>query len=873
MTDSAPPPAVQNEAAVAAAAAGGRERTGVWRWVSPFIALGLFAAGIAVIQADLRKISYASVRATLRGLPADAIWWAVLFTALNYAVLCLFDLLAFRYIEKKQRWWKVAVASFTGYAISNSVGWAVISGTSVRYRFYSRWGLTAGEISRIIIFYNGTFWLGLLVLGGSALAFDPHPDLVALAGAVAVHAAGAMMLAAAAAYFLSSLFVRRPIGFGRFRIPVPPPRTAALQFVLSTVDWALAAAVLYVLIPHTGLDFWEVLSAFIVAQLIGLISHVPGGVGVFEGTMAYLLRGYGIPAELVATLLLYRLVYYLVPLAGALGILVVDEVRLRRQALARWGSAFGALTGQVTPKVLAVFTFLAGVVLLVSGATPAERERIRWVGEYLPLTIIEASHFLASVLGVGLLFISNGVFRRLRFAYYVAAVTLAVGIGASLLKGGDYEEGFFLGALLALLVVSRPVFDRRANFWEARFSPGWFASVVAVVGASIWLGFFAFRHVEYSSELWWRFALNADAPRFLRASVGATVAILAFGVVRLMRPAPAEVEPPSDQDLVDATALLARQSHTQPFTVYLRDKSLLFTPGREAFLMYGVQGRTWVALGDPVGDPACTMALIRQFFGRCDDFGGTPVFYQVSKDKLHQYADFGLTFAKLGEEAFVPLDRFSLEGAENKPFRLVLNRFSRSGLTFRIVPSGEVPAVVAEARAVSEDWLAHKAAAEKGFSLGFWDEEYVLRFPMAVIENDGRIEAFATVWPGFTGTELSVDLMRYRSTAPRNVMEVLLLQLMRWGKENGYTRFNLGMAPLSGLEMSAVAPVWTRMGNWLFERGGALYNFQGLRTYKEKFHPQWEPRYLAYPGGLNLPRIMADVSALIAGGYRRIFRR
>lgn len=875
MTDPASPPAAAaSEAAIAAATAGARERTGVWRWLSPLIALALFAAGIAVLQADLRKISYATIRATLRALPADALWWAILFTALNYAVLCLFDLLAFHYIGKKERWWRVALASFTGYAISNSVGWAVISGTSVRYRFYSRWGLTAGEISRIIIFYNGTFWLGLLVLGGYALAFDPHPDLVTLAGAVTVYIAGVVMLAAAVAYFLASVFIRRPIGFGRFRIPIPPPGTALLQFALSTVDWALAAAVLYVLIPRTGLDFAEVMSAFIVAQLLGLASHVPGGVGVFEGTMAYLLRGYGVPAELLASLLLYRLVYYLAPLAVAMGILVIDEVRLRRQALARWGSAFGALTGQITPKVLAGFTFLAGVVLLVSGATPAERERLRWVGEYLPLSVIEASHFLGSVLGVGLLFISNGVFRRLRFAYYVAAVALAVGIGASLLKGGDYEEAFFLGALLALLVVSRPVFDRRANFWEARFSPGWFASVVAVVGASIWLGFFAFRHVEYSSELWWRFAVNADAPRFLRASVGATVAILAFGVIRLMRPAPAEVEPPTDRDLADATALLEKQAKTQPFTVYLRDKSLLFTPGREAFLMYGVQGRTWVALGDPVGDPACTMALIRSFFGKCDDFGGTPVFYQVSKDTLHQYADFGLTFAKLGEEAFVPLDAFSLEGSENKPFRLVLNRFGRSGLTFRIVPREDVEAMLPQVREVSADWLANKAAAEKGFSLGFFDEAYVRRFPMAVIEDgEGRVEAFATMWPGFTGAELSVDLMRYRSTAPKNVMEVLLLQLMLWGKENGYHRFNLGMAPLSGLEMSAVAPVWTRMGHWLFERGGALYNFQGLRTYKEKFHPQWEPRYLAYPGGLNLPRIMADVSALIAGGYRRIFRR
>jgi phosphatidylglycerol lysyltransferase len=861
-----PPPAAE-----APPPADGRSR--VWRWVSPIIALTLFVAGLAVIQADLGRIRYATIRETLHNLPAGALAWAVAFTLLNYAVLCCYDLLAFRYIGRKVTAWKIGVASFTGYAISNSVGWAVISGTSVRYRFYSRWGLTAGDISRIIVFYNGTFWLGLLVLGGYGLAFDPHPDLVTLLGPLPVHGLGVLMLLVAAAYALAAVFWRKPVKIGRFLAPIPPPATVLLQFVLSTVDWALAGAVLYVLIPHTNLDFPEVLSAFIAAQLLGLVSHVPGGVGVFEGAMAFLLRGYGTPAELISSLFLYRLVYYLVPLAGALAVLVADEIRLRRHALARIGGAFGALTGQVTPKVLALFTFLAGGVLLLSGATPAERGRMGLLIRFIPLAVVEASHFMASVVGVGLLIASNGVARRLRIGYYAAATLLAAGIGASLLKGIDYEEAVFLGVLLGAVLVSRRVFDRAGDFWAARFSPGWFLSVVAVVGASMWLGFFAYRHVQYSGELWWRFATRGDAPRFLRASVGATVAILAFGVMRLMRPAPPEVEPPTDDDLDAAAGLLRQQPHTQPYLVYLRDKSLLFAPERRAFLMYGVQGKTWVALGDPIGDPACATALIRQFFGKCDDFGGIPVFYQVSKDKLHQYADFGLTFVKLGEEAFVSLDDFTLDGSAAKPLRLVMNRFNRGRLTFRIVPPEQVPGILPRVRSVSDDWLAHKAAAEKGFSLGFFDPEYVARFPLAVIEDGARVEAFATLWPGAGGQELSVDLMRYRSSAPRNVMEVLLLQLMLWGKENGYRRFSLGMAPLSGLEMSAVAPVWTRMGNWLFERGGAFYNFQGLRTYKEKFHPQWEPRYLAYPGGLNLPRIMADVSALIAGGYRRIFRR
>jgi phosphatidylglycerol lysyltransferase len=113
--------------------------------------------------------------------------------------------------------------------------------------------------------------------------------------------------------------------------------------------------------------------------------------------------------------------------------------------------------------------------------------------------------------------------------------------------------------------------------------------------------------------------------------------------------------------------------------------------------------------------------------------------------------------------------------------------------------------------------------------------------------------------------------MRHRETAPRYAMEVLFAHLLLWGKEQGYQWFNMGMAPLSGLEASPLAPLWSRLGRIVYRRGESFYNFQGLRAFKEKFHPVWEPRYLAYPGGLSLPRVMADVSALVAGGYTRIF--
>jgi phosphatidylglycerol lysyltransferase len=286
--------------------------------------------------------------------------------------------------------------------------------------------------------------------------------------------------------------------------------------------------------------------------------------------------------------------------------------------------------------------------------------------------------------------------------------------------------------------------------------------------------------------------------------------------------------------------------------------------------MYGVQGRTWAAMGDPVGSAELVPILIRAFLERCDDFGGTPVFYEIHKDHLHHYADFGLTFVKLGEEARVDLSRFGLVGGGASRHRQALRRVEKEQATFRIVSGCEIRAMMPKLRAVSDEWLGGKVA-EKGFSLGFFDEEYLSRFPLAVIEREGLVLAFANVWKGPGAHELSVDLMRYGADAPKGVMESLFVHLMVWGKAEGYKWFSLGMAPMSGFEQSAVAPLWTKVGSFLYEHGEPVYNFQGLRLFKDKFDPVWEPHYLAYPGGLGLPRALADVTALIAGGYRNVF--
>jgi phosphatidylglycerol lysyltransferase len=180
---------------------------------------------------------------------------------------------------------------------------------------------------------------------------------------------------------------------------------------------------------------------------------------------------------------------------------------------------------------------------------------------------------------------------------------------------------------------------------------------------------------------------------------------------------------------------------------------------------------------------------------------------------------------------------------------------------------------LSELKEISDVWLAAKNTREKGFSLGFFNPDYLKRFPAAVVVNKGRAVAFANIWPGGKKEELSIDLMRFRQDTPPGVMEYLCIEIMLWGKQQGYNWFNLGMAPLAGLEDRALAPLWNRLGAFVFQHGENFYNFQGLRQYKEKFIPEWRPKYLASPGGLALAQILANLATLISGGVKGIFMK
>jgi phosphatidylglycerol lysyltransferase len=591
---------------------------------------------------------------------------------------------------------------------------------------------------------------------------------------------------------------------------------------------------------------------------------------VVESIMVVLLKPYLDPSATLAALIAYRGVYYLFPFVLGLVLLGAHELQPYGARAVGVARGLGGWAPRIVPQVLSGAVFLTGVILLISGVTPAVHSRLAWLGDLLPLGVIELSHFIGSLAGAGLLVLAWGLWHRLDAAYGLAVALLGVGIGASLLKGGDWEEATVLTCVLAALVPARRHFYRKAALSAEPLDTGWILATIAVVGASLWLGLFVHKHVQYRDDLWWHFALHAHAPRFLRAMVGVVGLLLLLGLMRLLRHAPPAVSTPGQEELAHAAAVVATSPDSSANLALLGDKALLFSASGRGFLMYGVSGRSWVALGDPIGDSLDQEELAWTFREQVDRHGGWTAFYEVGADHLPLYIDLGLTLMKLGEEARVPLTDFSLDGSNRRRLRRAQRQMERDGIVFELVLPSAVPALLPELRPISDAWLSLKSTREKGFSLGRFEDRYVSRFPVALARQGGAILAFATVWTTELKTELSVDLMRHTPAAPGGVMEFLFTELMLWGKAQGYQWFRLGMAPFSGLESRALAPLWARVGAFMYQHGEHFYNFQGLREYKEKFDPVWEPRYLASPGGLTLPRILTNVASLISGGIKGV---
>jgi phosphatidylglycerol lysyltransferase len=836
------------------------------------IGLVLFGAALFVLYRALRGYQYHDVMAQIRSISGFRILLALVFTVLSYGALTLYDRLALYHLGRSISYPRVAFTSFTTYSISHNIGFAFFTGSSIRFRLYTALGLSVPEIAQVIGFAVLTFWLGYLTTAMGAFLLSPLgiPSQLNLPFQ-STRALGLAIGVVLLGYFGTNLIYRRQFSIRGHEIRLPAPIVTILQVLVGVFDWLVAAAALWIILPEIpGISYHHILGIYLIAQIAGLTSSIPGGLGVFESVFVLILSPVSSSAAILGSLLVYRLVYYLIPLGAGAAMLGGYELSLRRQLLLRPMSVVSQWARMIAPYFFSVTTFLGGMVLLVSGATPSIHGRMAWLNRFLPLPVIELSHFLGSLVGVALLLLAKGLQRRLRSAWGLTSILLVSGMVFSLVKGLDYEEAAILGVMLAILLPSRSAFYRKSSLTQDAFSPAWTFAILTATVSVVWLTAFSYKQAGFSTDLWWHFVLFADAPRSWRAATGVLAFLAIISAVRLFRAHRPTSSAATETELEACAPVVAGSSCTIANLVYLGDKMVLINETGDAFIMYSVKGRSWVAMGDPIGSKDSAQELVWQFHELANRHGGWTAFYQVLPDMFPIYLEIGLSFLKLGEEARVNLVSFSLEGSANKPLRHEHRRPESAGCTFRVVPATEVEPILPELKEISDDWLTQKNTREKRFSIGFFHAPYLRKNPIALIEQKERKIGFANLWLGPDREELSFDLMRYCTDAPSGVMDFLIIELILWGKQQGYGWLNLGMAPLSGLGTRTAAPLWNQLAALIFRHGEHFYNFQGLRQYKEKFRPEWRPRYLASPGGMAQYRILADISSLVGGSVKGV---
>lgn len=486
----------------------------------------VFAAALFVLHRVIGRFDAEQVLEVAAGYPAGKLVGALALCVASYACLSGFDWLALHHIRRPLPGGWTALVSFVSHAVSHNAGFAVLTGGSVRLRMYSTFGLSINEVAGVIAFAGLTFALGTMVLAGGAFILESGTVARLLhLPAVAVDAIGWAAAALLAGYLAWTGLAGRPFSIGSWRFATPPIGLSLAQILVAATDLALVAAALYLLLPVGEVSYPAFVGLYVVATVAGIASHVPGGLGVFEGALILMLPA-AAPNEVLGALLVFRVFYNLLPLLLAAVVLAVFELLQRSHRLARplpWLETLG-------PALCSALVFGAGAVMLVGGAVAPRAA--------LPLWLAEPAHLLAAAAGAVLLVAAWGLVRQSRRAWNTAMVVLAVAVWLALLRGPDWLGAGFLAGALAVLVTAAPLFDRSDTAAEAPLPWGWLGAAAAVVLVAFWLTAHRGHARLPDLDLLLQFAPAESGARALRGNVTA-VAALAAAWIGLRFPAAA----------------------------------------------------------------------------------------------------------------------------------------------------------------------------------------------------------------------------------------------------------------------------------------------------------------------------------------------
>ena len=662
-------------------------------YTGALLSIIIVCVALSVMRQTLQTISFSDVVNSLDSLSFFTILLGFIITALSYFAITGYDVLALSHINQQVPYPRAALSAFLASTFGNNIGFAVLTGTSIRYRIYSPIGLSALDIAGVSSMCALTTMLGMAFIFSLTMIFQNN-DVAATGfhvGLGFMQFLATVIMTVIASYLVYSSYKPVMLKTASWSLRLPTAKTTLMQIALATTNLTLVGTLIYVLLPD-GIEtsYIAFLSVFALALIAGSASNVPGGIGVFESVILVGLPDIP-PAALLGSIILFRCIYYLTPLAIAAALLVYHEVSKQQDRIEEIHGSTLDVLDEIGPQIMAMMILLAGVILLFSGSIPAGFDR----SESLPLLIVEVSHLLGAAAGIGLIIAARGITRRLTTAFYLAVKLLALGIVTSLLKGFGIKEALVLGAILGVLWYSRSEFRRSAALYDEGFTVEWVSLISVLLIVTLWLGLFSFKGIPYTGSLWWTFSFDSDYSRFLRSL------LVVFGIsgavtyYYLSRPDP---EPgfPESEILEHVQRILQSANSIQANLVLLGDKRILFSRSGNSFLMYQTQGKSWVALGDPVGPYEEHADLIWSFRALCDRYGAWPVFYLVDENNLAIYTDLGLSIERMADEAVIPLKHFSLSGVMLSELTEVHERVQKQGTTHEVLAGDTLIQVIPE---------------------------------------------------------------------------------------------------------------------------------------------------------------------------------
>jgi lysylphosphatidylglycerol synthetase-like protein (DUF2156 family) len=527
---------------------------------------------------------------------------------------------------------------------------------------------------------------------------------------------------------------------------------------------------------------------------------------------------------------------------------------------------------------------------------------------YVPLEIPAGSQWLQGVGGLALMALARGLARRKHVAWIAAVCAFGILPILHLFRSFDWPYVVISLAMFAWLLACRREFVARSG--EPSIRLGLIAIPIAalVIHATAFAMLYQVRReidpvrnelsaghhrrkertirartiAQAAAELIFLQSTDTVTPLTKRAAAvmriipvgGPTLAL--FALVVLLRPVLLHDKPgPAARERVRA---LISHHGTDPLDEFalLPDKHYFFATDGSTVIAFALWRDFAVTLADPIGPATHKRSALVEFITFCRRNDWQPVFYEISQEIRDACETLGFASFKIAEDARIDLDQFKLDGKKFQRHRTALNHAKKYGWQFRWYDPGERidHGLEAQLRLVSDEWLEAKHGGEMTFDLGAYSPEYIAQFGAAVLINaEGRVEAFSTWQPYDQGRGRSLDLMRCRTTT--NVMDANILMALEHFRKQGIARISLGNAPLANIDAALGNPLnrEEKAVRYVYENFNKVYGYKSLFEFKDKYQPDWRPRYLAYKGAANLPLIALSLAAVhTPGGLKKYLK-